>query len=113
MPARKQTDASAQPDSPAEEKTGEETPAEAETPKQERKQREVGPATKKVIERIRKMREEEGLGFPSIAKRLNDEKVPTFGSGKTWHPPVVRGICLRYGFVKGEKPTKEETPSEA
>lgn len=72
-----------------------------ETPK-ERKPRQVGPATQKVIDRILDMRRQ-GMGFPSIAKTLNDEGVKTFGSGKTWHPPVVRGICLRHGVEKGEQ----------
>jgi hypothetical protein len=73
-----------------------------EEPKQ-RRAREVGPATQAVIDRIRELYEDEGLGFPSVAKKLNDEKVKTFRGGETWHPPVVRGICLRNGFVKGEK----------
>jgi hypothetical protein len=120
MPARKKTAAPAkQPKQPAKETRVEETPPEAEAPKQ-RKAREVGPATQKVIDRILDMRRS-GMGLPTIAKTLNEEGVPTFGSGKTWYPPVVRGICLRHGVERGEKPaeqptektTKEETPSEA
>jgi hypothetical protein len=83
----------------------EETPVETtetEQPK-ERKAREVGPATQKVIDSIRVMYEDEGLGFPSIAKRLNEQGVKTFRGGETWHPPVVRGICLRNGWTKGDK----------
>jgi len=75
--------------------------AKYEQPK-ERKARQVGPATQKVIDRILDMRRA-GMGLPTIAKTLNDEKVPTFGSGKTWYPPVVRGICLRHGVERGEK----------
>lgn len=92
MPARKKID------TPAEEQV-EETPV---AEPKERKPRQVGPATQKVIDRILDMRRQ-GMGFPSIAKTLNDEKVKTFGSGKTWHPPVVRGICLRHGVEKGEQ----------
>lgn len=65
--------------------------------------RKVGPATQKVLDRIRELYEDEGLGFPSIAKALNDKKVKTFGGGDKWHPPVVRGIVLRNGWTKGEK----------
>lgn len=82
----------------------EETPAEPAAAK-ERKERQVGPATQKVIDRILEMRQQ-GMGYPSIAKTLNDEKVKTFGSGTTWHPPVVRGICLRNGVEKGEQAAK-------
>jgi Recombinase len=67
------------------------------------KQKKVGPATQKVLDRIRAMYEDEGLGFPSIANRLNADNVKTFGGGKTWHPPVVRSICRRHGWTKGEK----------
>lgn len=77
----------------------------AEEAPKERKAKQVGPATQKVIDRILDMRRQ-GMGFPSIAKTLNDEKVKTFGSGKTWHPPVVRGICLRNGVEKGEQAAK-------
>ena len=83
---------------------------EDEQPKQ-RKQREVGPATQKIIDHIRELYEGEGLGFPSIAKRLNEEGVQTFRGGDTWHPPVVRGICVRNGWTKGEK--KQATNDEA
>ena len=76
-----------------------------------KKVREVGPATQKVIDRIRELYEGEGLGFPSIAKKLNEEGVQTFRGGDTWHPPVVRGICLRNGWTKGEK--KQATNPEA
>lgn len=71
------------------------------------KQREVGPATQAVIDQIKAMYEQEGLGFPSIANRLNADGVKTFRGGDTWHPPVVRGICLRNKFVKGEKAKTE------
>lgn len=87
----------------------EETPV-VEQPK-ERKLREVGPATQKVIDQIKAMYEGEGLGFPSIAKRLNEQNVPTFRGGETWHPPVVRNIVIRHGWSKGEK-AKEATVSE-
>ena len=69
----------------------------------ERRQREVGPATRKVFEQIRVMYEDEGLGFPSIAKRLNEQGVKTFRGGDTWHAPVVRNIVIRHGWKKGEK----------
>lgn len=68
----------------------------------ERKKREVGPATQKVIDRILDLRRG-GMGYPTICKTLNDENVPTFKGGSTWFPPVVRGICLRNGVEKGEK----------
>jgi hypothetical protein len=76
-----------------------ETPAEA--PK-ERKSREVGPATQAVIGRILDLRKQ-GLGYPSICKALNEEGVKTFKGGETWHPPVVRGICMRNGVERGTK----------
>ena len=104
MPARKKIDTPAEEqveETPVAEQPVEETPAEADAPK-ERKAKQVGPATQKVIDRILDMRRQ-GMGYPSIAKTLNDEKVKTFGSGKTWHPPVVRGICLRNGVVKGDQ----------
>lgn len=102
MATRKKT--ATQPEPVVEETAVEETPAEVEALK-ERKPKQVGPATQKVIDRILDMRRQ-GMGFPSIAKTLNDEKVATFGSGKTWHPPVVRGICLRNGVEKGEQAAK-------
>lgn len=107
MAARKKTDTQPEPvveEQPVEETPAEETPAVAEEPK-ERKAKQVGPATQKVIDRILDMRRQ-GMGYPSIAKTLNDEKVKTFGSGTTWHPPVVRGICLRNGVEKGEQAAK-------
>jgi predicted flap endonuclease-1-like 5' DNA nuclease len=69
---------------------------------QERKQREVGPATQAVIDRILDLRKQ-GLGYPSICKALNEEGVKTFKGGATWHPPVVRGICMRNGVERGTK----------
>jgi hypothetical protein len=71
-------------------------------PKAEQAQK-VGPATQKVLDRIRELYEDEGLGFPSIAKTLDAEKVKTFRGGDKWHAPVVRGIVLRNGWTKGEK----------
>jgi hypothetical protein len=99
------------------EETASEQPVVEETPvdeqPKERKLREVGPATQKVIDQIKAMYEDEGLGFPSIAKRLNEQNVPTFRGGETWHPPVVRNIVIRHGWSKGEKAKKEAAPSEA
>lgn len=92
---------------PAEEpKTDHASPA-TEQPKA-KKVREVGPATQKVIDHIRELYVNQGLGFPSIAKKLNEEGVKTFRGGDTWHPPVVRGICLRNGWTKGEKQTTKK-----
>jgi predicted flap endonuclease-1-like 5' DNA nuclease len=82
----------------------------AEQPKA-KKVREVGPATQKVIDQIRELYVDQGLGFPSIAKTLNEEGVKTFRGGDVWHPPVVRGICLRNGWTKGEK--KQATSTDA
>jgi len=72
----------------------------------EKKTREVGPATQKVIDRILALRKS-GLGYPTICKTLNDEKVPTFKGGETWYPPVVRGICIRNGVERGAKAEAE------
>jgi len=86
------------------EKLGEaaEPKTESEAPK-EKKQRAVSDENQAVIERMRVMYEDEGLGFPSIANTLNAEGVKPFGKGVKWYPPVVRGICLRNGWMKGEK----------
>ncbi|MGH3056616.1 MAG: recombinase family protein [Gaiellaceae bacterium] len=46
------------------------------------------------VKRIVKLRKK-GLGYPAIAKVLNDEKVATFGKGKVWYGPTVRAVCLR------------------
>jgi predicted flap endonuclease-1-like 5' DNA nuclease len=78
-----------------------EKPATVEQPK-ERKPRDVGPATQAVIDRILDLRKQ-GLGYPSICKALNEEGVKTFKGGETWHPPVVRGICMRNGVERGTK----------
>lgn len=79
----------------------------AEQPKAS-KPREVGAATQKVYDRIRELYENEGLGFPSIAKKLTEEKIKTFRGGDTWHAPVVRGICMRHGWTKGKKKQAKE-----
>lgn len=65
--------------------TGESETVEPIEEAKQRKAREVCPATQKVIDRIRELYEDEGLGFPSVAKKLNDEKVKTFRGGETWH----------------------------
>jgi len=70
------------------------------------KKRDVGPATQKVIDRILELRKS-GLGYPSICKTLNEDKVPTFKGGETWYPPVVRGICIRNGVERGTKAEAE------
>jgi|SRR5581483_3565050 len=89
-----------------EQELGEEaTTEEIEVPKQP-KHREVGPATQKVIDRILELRRG-GMGYPTICKTLNDEKVPTFKGGETWYPPVVRGICMRNGVERGAKAEAE------
>ena len=90
MPARKKKE------TPAAERT------EAQAPK-ERKPKEHTDEQKKALALIRKLYEQQGLGFPSIAKHLTEKGIPTFGSGSQWHAPVVRGIVLRNGWKKGEK----------
>lgn len=42
----------------------------------------------------------EGYGYITTAKRLNKEKVPTFGGGRSWHLSTVQSI-LRSGQVIG------------
>ena len=85
------------------EKTAE-TPVEtASQEPRERRPREVSDDTKALYERIRVMYEDEGLGFPSIANRLNAEGVKPLSTGVKWYPPVVRGIVKRNGWTKGEK----------
>lgn len=96
---------------PRAEKQPAEQPKPEEQPK-ERKQREVSPEKQAVIERIRVMWEDEGLGLPSIANRLNAEGVATFGSGHKWHPPVVRNIVLRNGWTKGDKKKASEAAAQ-
>jgi hypothetical protein len=48
----------------------------------------------KVVAQIIALRQQ-GLGYPRIAKQLNEEGVATFGGG-TWYAPVVRGICVKH-----------------
>lgn len=58
---------------------------------------------KNTIAKMVTMREA-GMGYPSIAKKLNDDKVPTFGGGKTWYTTVVRSILIgHYGSVETAK----------
>lgn len=71
-------------------------------PKQ-RKQPEASPEAQAVVERIRAMYEDDGLGFPSIANKLNAEGVKPFRTGVKWYPPVVRNIVKRNGWTKGDK----------
>lgn len=54
----------------------------------------------RVVRRIFKMAHDEGLGTPSIARRLNDENVPTFGGADGWSAGVVAHI-LRNKAVTG------------
>lgn len=74
------------------------TKAEAEAADHEQERR-------KVVQRIVRRRKA-GLGYPAIAKELNEAGIPSFGGGKTWHPPVVRGICIRE-FGGAEESIKE------
>ncbi len=62
---------------------------------------------KKVVAQIVRLRRN-GNGYPSIARILNDSKVPTFGKGRTWYPPVVRAICIReLGGAEESKTVRE------
>ena len=87
-------------ETPAKEIKGANTLAEVEAPKAKAAPREVSPENQATIDRILAMRRS-GKGLPTIAKTLNEEGVPTFGKGDKWHPPVVRGICLRNGVERG------------
>lgn len=87
-----------------------EEPKVEEQPK-ERKPREVSDDTKALYERIRVMYEDQGLGFPSIANRLNAEGVKTLSTGVKWYAPVVRGIVMRNGWTKGDKKANETAPA--
>lgn len=69
----------------------------------QRKQPDVSPEAQAIIERIRVMYVDEGLGFPSIANKLNAEGIKPFRTGVKWYPPVVRNIVKRNGWTKGDK----------
>lgn len=53
----------------------------------------------KVIRRIFKMAHDEGMGTPSIARRLDADKVPTFGGADGWSAGVVAHILKNKAVI--------------
>lgn len=62
-----------------------------------------------LIDRMVKMAQD-GMGITAIAKTLTDEKVPTPGKSKQWHPPVVRGYIMRATGVSGIQELRKKNP---
>lgn len=48
----------------------------------------------KLRRRIKGLRSR-GWSYPAIAKKLNDESLPTLRGGREWYPSTVRGILTR------------------
>jgi hypothetical protein len=52
------------------------------------------PEKKKVVKRIMALRKK-GLGYPAIARELNEAGIAPFGGGRAWYGPTVRHVCIR------------------